>query len=564
MNQQFPNSGLGYVMDAPARRGARIGAFLIDSLVVGIAASVFKSMGATGIEYVVTILYFVIAHKQFGQTLGKKAFNIKLISTDPNHLDISWKQVLIRETFGRFLSAFVLMIGYLQFFFVENRKTWHDQMSSTQVVEVDALRSEGGFPVLKMLGISVAAIAGIIGVLVYIGLFTSYPLKQMVARLELTGIQVSGIKGSLARGFSFQSFSFQDGNSQVDLQDVTFHYDLFKFYMEDSFIIHRISVKEGKFKLLKFAGQSTARNKQDEKKPDAKKPQGSQAKRTNKSRPISFIVKRVEIGNLSFESAMTKTYQLKRFFIDEFVIKEKKVDVSRVWIESDAFLLDIHQFHASKDRLSLGKIAHFLVKKELFPQVIKADINLQAKINFSLSEKKVRELLLTAFDRRVQVSQAAGGFQIQTYGFSPDQYLNLMPPLKNVNLKLEGDFPAILMKEPIGNFSVRNFIFKSHSFAGFIHQRGSQHYLLSISPAALSPVGGGPVFKILRNSYDTKEEWLANLYYGRSLPALTAEENLLVQTDAVHFAVEAPALRLPSSVIPSPSPSTPRSGQPRL
>ncbi|MEY8366717.1 RDD family protein [Anaerovoracaceae bacterium 41-7] len=134
---------------------ARLAAYLIDMVLVWLGQLVvrlvlFLSFGMLlennpldssflfqysfrdGILYAAGAVYFVLCTYYAGATLGKKALNLKVVSADAEKL--SFVDVLYRETIGRFLSSFILGIGYILVGITNEKKGLHDILCDTRVV----------------------------------------------------------------------------------------------------------------------------------------------------------------------------------------------------------------------------------------------------------------------------------------------------------------------------------------------------------------------------------------------------------------------------------------------
>lgn len=81
---------------------------------------------------VVFYTYFVIMTKYFQQTVGKMVFGLKVI--DVNGRSLTWLTVLFREVIGKFISKFILFIGFLLVAFSKKKQGLHDQIADTTVV----------------------------------------------------------------------------------------------------------------------------------------------------------------------------------------------------------------------------------------------------------------------------------------------------------------------------------------------------------------------------------------------------------------------------------------------
>lgn len=86
------------------------------------------------------ILYFYLPTLFYGQTLGKKAVGIEVISEGQNRSVLG---ILLRETLGKFLSVATLGAGFLIAVIHPKRKTLHDLISKTTVVSHSLERGKG-------------------------------------------------------------------------------------------------------------------------------------------------------------------------------------------------------------------------------------------------------------------------------------------------------------------------------------------------------------------------------------------------------------------------------------
>ena len=77
--------------------------------------------------------YFTILTWRYGQTLGKKALNLKVVTTDYGPL--SFGKAFLREVIGKFISTVILLIGFLWVAWDENKQAVHDKLAGTYVVK---------------------------------------------------------------------------------------------------------------------------------------------------------------------------------------------------------------------------------------------------------------------------------------------------------------------------------------------------------------------------------------------------------------------------------------------
>lgn len=83
---------------------------------------------------IVGLAYYVVFTAQGGQTPGKMALRIKVICRDGS--DVGYGKAVVRELFGKFISAIILGSGYLMVAFDEQKQGLHDRMADTYVIKL--------------------------------------------------------------------------------------------------------------------------------------------------------------------------------------------------------------------------------------------------------------------------------------------------------------------------------------------------------------------------------------------------------------------------------------------
>jgi uncharacterized RDD family membrane protein YckC len=119
--------------------GDRFGAALLDGLILMIPnialIHTIKLEGSlsTTIPILLAWLYFALQESSAAKaTFGKKILGIKVMTMEGQR--ISFGQATGRH-FGKILSCFILLIGYLMMLWDEKSQTLHDKMASTLVVK---------------------------------------------------------------------------------------------------------------------------------------------------------------------------------------------------------------------------------------------------------------------------------------------------------------------------------------------------------------------------------------------------------------------------------------------
>jgi len=77
--------------------------------------------------------YFTILTWRYGQTLGKKVLNLKVVTTEYDSL--TFGKAFLREVIGKFISTAILLIGFLWVAWDEKKQAMHDKLAGTYVIK---------------------------------------------------------------------------------------------------------------------------------------------------------------------------------------------------------------------------------------------------------------------------------------------------------------------------------------------------------------------------------------------------------------------------------------------
>ncbi len=133
----------------------RLGAFIIDQMIVGAALLIVRLVlaivsllgGGAGLNeqllfsyssknillYLCGVSYFIVCTYYTGTTPGKRLMNLRVI--DGSGLaQLPAVNVIYRETVGRFLSGFLVAIGYLLIAIDNEKRGLHDILCDTRVI----------------------------------------------------------------------------------------------------------------------------------------------------------------------------------------------------------------------------------------------------------------------------------------------------------------------------------------------------------------------------------------------------------------------------------------------
>jgi uncharacterized RDD family membrane protein YckC len=113
----------------------RFGASFVDGILLSIV-SVPLQLGLKGPGYglalLVGIAYYTYFEGESGQTLGKRALNIRVVDINGGG-PIGYSRAFIRYI-GRYVSAIPLLLGYFWMLWDPQKQTWHDKFANSVVI----------------------------------------------------------------------------------------------------------------------------------------------------------------------------------------------------------------------------------------------------------------------------------------------------------------------------------------------------------------------------------------------------------------------------------------------
>src|SRR3954469_4674976 len=117
----------------------RFVAFLLDAILLGIVNGVLRAIvgttGGSALGTLVSAVYFTYFEGGAnGQTLGKMALGSRVIHFGGRR-SIGSGRAFVRWI-GRFVSAIVILLGYLWMIWDKEKQTWHDKFANSVVVPV--------------------------------------------------------------------------------------------------------------------------------------------------------------------------------------------------------------------------------------------------------------------------------------------------------------------------------------------------------------------------------------------------------------------------------------------
>ena len=122
---------------------ASIGKRFIAVFIGGIPASALNYIGSSTDSSALSLLVFLGAlgylvlqlfYYSKGKSIGKKLMGLQVVNS-ATQKPIGFWRMLLRETIGKFISSFILMLGYIWAIFDDNNQAWHDKLVDSIVVE---------------------------------------------------------------------------------------------------------------------------------------------------------------------------------------------------------------------------------------------------------------------------------------------------------------------------------------------------------------------------------------------------------------------------------------------
>lgn len=134
----YQPSGGGGPSGPRAGFGRRFVAALLDSIIVGVVGTIVGAIlglsdnASSGVGLLLGIAYYTYFEGSTGQTMGKKALGIRVISLEGGGA-IGFGRAFIRYV-GRIVSAIPLLLGYFWMLWDKEKQTWHDKFAGAVVV----------------------------------------------------------------------------------------------------------------------------------------------------------------------------------------------------------------------------------------------------------------------------------------------------------------------------------------------------------------------------------------------------------------------------------------------
>ena len=420
-------------------------AYLIDSIalaaLIPLLGKIVPVISDSHIYLILSVNYFLFCHQKWGQTLGKMAVGIQVVTLD-DHLPLSAPRTLLREL-ARLLIPFTFFLGYLIPIFHIRNQALHDFLGRTCVISL----RPSGTSLRKTALTGAVSMIGLLGLGAYILLFTSVPLQTVVERLQKSGIQISGVEGSLFQGFTISKYSHSSPVASVQMSNLTFTYKLSELILNERFVIEQVSVDSGTVEVVeKAAIQSVtkkAMNSENPKNSPNRQSNNENLRQNPSPDPVSFLIKTVDINQLKILSDK-KELSINRVYLSEVAsdVQDEKVSFERIYLDADGLMIDVGSATMSPESFVLDRPTYFNLKKGFFQNQTQ---DIKGQISMIFDGSKFQSLSFSAFDNRVrgQIKKSMARFSILQ--FQPNQYFSTYQPVTEMNLNSQAHPMAFLM-----------------------------------------------------------------------------------------------------------------------
>jgi uncharacterized RDD family membrane protein YckC len=134
----------GFATQQYAGFGIRLGAYIIDAIIIGVIVGILTAIGRAsgsdsltglsgGAGGLIGFFYLVYFWATTGQTPGKRVLGLRVVGRDDSTGGIGWGPAIIRWI-GYLISGAVFLIGFLWIIWDNQKQGWHDKLAGTHVV----------------------------------------------------------------------------------------------------------------------------------------------------------------------------------------------------------------------------------------------------------------------------------------------------------------------------------------------------------------------------------------------------------------------------------------------
>lgn len=389
-----------------------------------------------GVNALLWVLYFVYPLTRSGQTLGKKLLSLKVVHRYDDRQPLSWGQAFQRELVGKTLSGLAFGLGYLWAYTNEDRNTWHDSMSRTEVVSLILDEEKTSAQKLQHIALAILMIPAGLGLIFGTLLYTSMPLDSIRQQMEARGIQVGSITGSLGGGLHFSEIR-RDEPVRTDVQNfhlksVEVKFSFWSLFFEKTLFIDRLSAEEGVIEVpAEFAWLNVFTNVLAM--GDVAVPQGGLS-------IGRFMMGKLQIKNVEFQHQKKVLSRLEELSLKGLVMGNKELLISELQFQIPGFRIKAQDFKSADGKLSVSSSTGGL-GPEVFPLLkVPTDFHVKGSVGKTPQETQLEGGMTID---KIKATYEAGKLQGQVDQLLLNEMFKTTMPLDGLDMKLQGQGESV-------------------------------------------------------------------------------------------------------------------------
>lgn len=522
----------------------RLLAYIIDFVAWSVVASILIGvLGGVGtyVSLAVYHLYFIVAHKMYGFTVGKQAMGIFIANAEST--SVTWKQIVLRETVWKWVSAGFMMYGFIRLALMG--EALHDKMSRTAVLTEK--RKEDSFGKTAIVTVSVLVLFG--SSVYYCITQTSFVGHLVVKRLAEKGHVVRGLKGNPKVGWSIDYWKGETPQGIFELRGIRFLYDFTSLYSVGRVHIKEIHVSSAALQLKNLP--SFLQNQKDKK--DVMPAEDAVEEKSMISGVTRILVDKVNLAKIRITRPGSEAIEVDRFYLSSLSLDKRDIMIKQAFIDASNIKLQVWDSHVD---LSTGEMllrSTFELRRGLHSSIIKP---IGGKLEFHGKLYDPKLINAEAFDGRLRISYASNGLTVSARELTPSQYVRYDNALTHISAELRNrlcsGYGCLTGGKAYGSFyhTRKKFVFKDSEV--WVAGQEQERMKLQLTSLWMNTITRAPIFSVSTDY--TIDDFVSKMYFDKMYVVLTPEERGRVnriRKDFFKYANRTLSSDAPKGAIPS-------------
>lgn len=516
----FPDSKDRFFLPKTMNRASardRFVAFVIDMVVVSVVASfVISTLGSAGtaVSVIFHYLYFILAHKLFGVTVGKQAMGIFLASNESTGL--SWRRAFMREVFWKWVSGILLMYGYIRILFFQ--EALHDKWSKTAVLserKVEASFLKAALVTFIFFGLCIST--------AYYS-FTQTPLVGHIVAKHLMqqGHVIRGLSGNPTKGWRVGYWKGQSAQGSFELFDIHFAYDFSELYSSRILNIKEVNVAKAVYRMngtpdflnnkLPSRQQETSENQYNDQMVLMSK----------------LVVDKINLTHLKIIRKNEADIDLNRFYISKMSIDKNQASLAQAYIDSPSVHLQVWNSSVNFATKVVDIKSSFELRPSLHPSILKA---IDGKIEFRGQLQNPSMVKAEIFKRRLSMYYVSSTFYLKVNNITPSQYIKYDGNIKNFSGEIKNRFcegvSCLSGGQAKGQFVHNNKKFVFDGTSVWQDDKPESRMRLQMTSLFTDPANTAPLF-LVHTEQDIKN-YISDIYFAKNYDILSPAEKTNIE-----------------------------------